>query len=707
MGSVIGQLEIQLLANIARLQSDLDKATRSVDGAMNRISKSVSSAQNLLLGLGVGVTFAALSGQVNKAIDTLARLDDVAQKTGSSVENLSKLQKIAVQFGQDFGAVDVAIGKLAKGLAGIDDAGGKTTKALNAIGISQQFVKNNDPSQVFVEVAKRLQDYKDGAGKAALATDLFGKSGVELLPYMNDAAGAIDKVTGSSAESAAKAAKFKDDLGALEVKFSELVTTITTSMLPVLDKFITKVNQILKFRSAFSSVGGIEEKDYDKEIAKREKDFIDLKKTRDALSKPTTANKINDFIFGDVRDLNDQLTILQDETAALKDLKSARDALKASPYVSPNEAPKVLDYKGAEAEAKLAAEREAARKAAAAEAKIRNKAEQDAIKKLAEEREKYSVQERKDWLQEQTFEYDTQVKNEKDIYEGKLKNMELLSRASDERFAEESRQQEELLREQKRANDDFSRSLTDALFRGFESGKSFLKNFRDTVINAFQTLILRPRIEALVSASGLGAVFSPEALASGGSGGGITGLFSSFKDGLNSINGNIVGSIEKLGTFLSTGNGGLGDTIGGFLGQNASAISSALAYSGAALSLLKGDLKGAAFQGAGAFIGNLVAPGIGGAIGSFLGGAIGGLFGGKKIPLVGSQASGNFNGTEYSGGTAKLGKKDIGLQSSLADINKSFTTSLGTLLKEFDLNSNVYAGSAFRTRTNVRGFFDS
>ena len=53
--------------------------------------------------------------------------------------------------------------------------------------------------------------------------------------------------------------------------------------------------------------------------------------------------------------------------------------------------------------------------------------------------------------------------------------------------------------EWKRSAEKIEDSLTDALMRGFESGKDFAKNLRDTVINMFKTMVLRPVISAIVN----------------------------------------------------------------------------------------------------------------------------------------------------------------------------------------------------------------
>jgi len=45
-------------------------------------------------------------------------------------------------------------------------------------------------------------------------------------------------------------------------------------------------------------------------------------------------------------------------------------------------------------------------------------------------------------------------------------------------------------------------SITDALMRGFESGKGFAQSLRDTVVNMFKTMVLRPIISAIVNPIG-------------------------------------------------------------------------------------------------------------------------------------------------------------------------------------------------------------
>ena len=95
-----------------------------------------------------------------------------------------------------------------------------------------------------------------------------------------------------------------------------------------------------------------------------------------------------------------------------------------------------------------------------------------------------------------------------------------------------------------RQSETIEKSLTDSLMRGFEGGKGFLQNLVDTAKNLFQSMILRPTIQAIVGpiAGGIGSAFSGAAnAATGGGGGGIGSVLSS------------VGSLGSLSSFAATG----------------------------------------------------------------------------------------------------------------------------------------------------------
>lgn len=262
---IAGTLEIQLLANMARLQQDMNQAKGMVANTMAGIERAAASAKMALGAVGAGLSLAALAGQVRQAVDQLAKLDDMAQKTGSSVENLSRLSKVAAMTGQEFGAVDAALIKLSKGMATVDSETNKVNNALRAIGVSAKDSagKLRDPSQVMVDISTNLQKYRDGANKAALVNDLFGKSGAELLPYLNDINEHVHKFGGESAASAASATKLLDMLGLMRVRAGELFSSFAVDLLPTLnrigDAFSQSSTGAISFGSASKAVSVVME----------------------------------------------------------------------------------------------------------------------------------------------------------------------------------------------------------------------------------------------------------------------------------------------------------------------------------------------------------------------------------------------------------------------------------------------------------------
>ncbi len=234
----LGRLVVNLEANIARFTADMSRASEATEKAMDRMSAAADQVKNVLGFLGVALTFDALVGEVNRAVDGLARLDDMIQKTGASAEMLSKLGKVAAFTGTDISTVDGMIVKLAKNMATADEKGSKFAKAMGALGLSIDGIEKRDPAQQFVDIANALQDYEDGAGKAAIMTDLINKSAAEMLPYMNDVAESLNDFTGESAEAAAAAAKYQDDLGRMKVKYDEVATSIVKDVLPAMTDFV-------------------------------------------------------------------------------------------------------------------------------------------------------------------------------------------------------------------------------------------------------------------------------------------------------------------------------------------------------------------------------------------------------------------------------------------------------------------------------------
>jgi hypothetical protein len=211
----------------------LERISGQVSGLGDRYSNLQSTIGNVVGFTVAGVSLGSLAARITGVMDSMAELDDLSQKIGTSVERLSQIQKVAKAFGADFaGSIDPALVKLAKGLTTVDEKSSKTGKALAALGISANTL--SDPSEIMVKVAKSLQQYEDGSAKAAIVNDLFGKSAADLLPFLNDLSETVDGFSTISAESVNQVAALQDQFGMLGVRTTEAFEAVTAAALPAL-----------------------------------------------------------------------------------------------------------------------------------------------------------------------------------------------------------------------------------------------------------------------------------------------------------------------------------------------------------------------------------------------------------------------------------------------------------------------------------------
>lgn len=222
--------------------SAIDKASaviKNVQGAMGGMANSVATVQKAFAGLTVALGVVAFKGVIDKVAEANAKLDDFAERTGASVEQLSRLSQIAKIGGNDMEGVVVALEKLSKGMAGADEETKGAGAALAYLGVQAKDStgKYRDTGEVLFEVADKLSKYADGAGKTALAQALLGKSGAQLLPVLKDMAEMGDVVAKVNANQAATAEEYGKNQRRLAAVSGSYVRMLAQEAIPVMTAF--------------------------------------------------------------------------------------------------------------------------------------------------------------------------------------------------------------------------------------------------------------------------------------------------------------------------------------------------------------------------------------------------------------------------------------------------------------------------------------
>jgi hypothetical protein len=243
MAQVSG-IEVSINGNPAGLERALGKA----EGAISRFSKTAIAG--LAGALSVGAFVAAGKAAINYADS----IDEMAEKVGIAAEELSALTYAAKVNG-------VSTEQLQTGLTMLIRSMGEGAEKFDALGVSiydsnGQLRSAND---VLVDVAEKFSVMEEGVGKSQWALELFGRSGLNLIPVLNLGSKGLAKATEEarlfgrvvSGETAKSAAKFNDNLVRLQSAFDGL---ILEAIGPIIPQLVQLTETLLELAKAGSPV---------------------------------------------------------------------------------------------------------------------------------------------------------------------------------------------------------------------------------------------------------------------------------------------------------------------------------------------------------------------------------------------------------------------------------------------------------------------
>jgi hypothetical protein len=222
-------------------------ALASVKANLEGLSNVAGKINGVLAGLGAALSVAGLIATGKAAIDTADDLSKLSQKTGISVESLSLLKPISEQSGISLEGLAKGMQKLATSM--VEAAGGskQQVEVFSRLGVSVKDAAGQiRPTEaVLLDLADAFSAMPDGAEKSALAVKLFGKAGVEMIPFLNQGRAGIEALKQRfkelgleiSGDTAKAAELFNDTLDTVKQALSGIGVRIAEAALPALQRF--------------------------------------------------------------------------------------------------------------------------------------------------------------------------------------------------------------------------------------------------------------------------------------------------------------------------------------------------------------------------------------------------------------------------------------------------------------------------------------
>lgn len=230
----------------------------SAVAAVKRIRTEMGELQSLaaksftfggLLAGGAAVT--GLVAITKSAIDTGDAMNKMSQKTGVSVEELSKLHYMAGLSSVSSETLQKSLTSLAVTLVEAKDATSPAAKEFEKLGISVRDSEGKMKSSMAIlyELADRFAAMPDGVEKTNLAVSIFGKKiGADVIPMLNAGSAGL-KAMGDEAERlgfvmsgelAKKSEEFNDNVERLSKLSESAGINIANTLVPALNALLTQ-----------------------------------------------------------------------------------------------------------------------------------------------------------------------------------------------------------------------------------------------------------------------------------------------------------------------------------------------------------------------------------------------------------------------------------------------------------------------------------
>lgn len=241
----LGDLVVNLTANSKGVQSGLQEA----QGYMTAFAAA-------------SVAFATAS--VAQFVRVGSAFDDMAKRTGVSVEALSTLSYAAKLSDTSIESVQGGLMKMAKLMGEVRSGSAQAAEKLQALGLSATQMLAANPEQQFKMVADAIAGISDPSQQAAAAMEIFGKGAGDLLPLLQMGGKGIEYMQQKGVEfgamitddMAASAAELGDSIDNLLTSFTGLAMVIGAFVADILTPlFNLTAKLVTEYRDFFGVLG--------------------------------------------------------------------------------------------------------------------------------------------------------------------------------------------------------------------------------------------------------------------------------------------------------------------------------------------------------------------------------------------------------------------------------------------------------------------
>ena len=239
-------------------QAGIKKMGNSMQGLQGRLKNvraAALSAGTAFKALALIVSAGAFTKFVKSSIDQADAFGKLSTQTGIAANTLQSYVNAGKLAGVEQSTIDKGLRRLAQSMREADQGVATYADAYRALGVTVRDSDGNlkESEVVLAELADRFKDMPNGATKAALAMEIFGRSGASLIPMLNEGSEAMNKFNYETSEGFAQNAEyFNDQLTVLGIGFDGFRQQLTDALLPALNSILEVFSDVLGSQNDWS-----------------------------------------------------------------------------------------------------------------------------------------------------------------------------------------------------------------------------------------------------------------------------------------------------------------------------------------------------------------------------------------------------------------------------------------------------------------------
>lgn len=189
MALTAASLNVKLTADTSGFSKGLKRGQREIQSFASSVTGSIGGLKSAFVGLaaavGVGLSANAFKNFVQGSLDAIDANAKMADRLGTSTENLVGLQHAAGLAGADVETLGKSLDLLNRTLGDANSGSKSAGDAFRNIGLDPAKLKGQDLVVTFGQIADQINQYPDQARKAAAAQNFFGRASADLLATLS------------------------------------------------------------------------------------------------------------------------------------------------------------------------------------------------------------------------------------------------------------------------------------------------------------------------------------------------------------------------------------------------------------------------------------------------------------------------------------------------------------------------------------------